>query len=158
MFSPSVTSAPAASASSVRSSRRRQRPLSNDGGIPQPKAKRQRSTLNQNTFNPPDGAPEMVEAKSHVATMPRRDSSMPERREIAVRGKKPKAGDRGAKNDGGVILVCLVRNLGEQRLINFRPRTIPTQSLNFQLFQIVFAQMSQVCNPSHSYSIIFNNI
>ena len=102
MFSPSINSAPTGS---VRSSRRRQRPLSNDGGIPQPKAKRQRSTLSQETFTPPDGAPEMVEAKSHVATLSRRESSIPERREIAVRSKKPKSGDRGAKGDGSVILV-----------------------------------------------------
>jgi nuclear pore complex protein Nup133 len=103
MFSPSINSAPTGS---VRSSRRRQRPLSNDGSIPQPKAKRQRSTLSQDTFTPLDGAPEMVEAKSHIATLPRRESSMPERREIVVRGKKPKSGDRGAKGDGSVILVC----------------------------------------------------
>lgn len=47
----------------------------------------------------------MVETKSHIATLPRHENSMPERRDIAVRGKKPKSGDRGAKSDGGVILV-----------------------------------------------------
>ena len=47
----------------------------------------------------------MVEAKPHIAVLPRPDSSMPERRDIAVRGKKPKSGDRGAKGDGSVILV-----------------------------------------------------
>jgi hypothetical protein len=48
----------------------------------------------------------MVETKSHIATVPRRESLMPERREIVVRGKKPKLGDRSAKSDGGVILAC----------------------------------------------------
>lgn len=54
----------------------------------------------------------MVEAKSHIATLPRRESSMPERREIAVRGKKPKSGDRGSKGDGSVTLVRRSRYLG----------------------------------------------
>ena len=149
MFSPSVNSVPAGS---VRSSRRRQRPLSNDGGIPQPKAKRQRSTLSQDTFTPPDGAPEMVEAKSHIASLPRRDGSMPERREIAVRGKKPKFGDRGVKGDGTVVLVrsllCFEYLTGEKNLLTARPasrlRMTPTRSASSQLFQTVFGQISQV--------------
>lgn len=107
MFSPSLNQAPSAS---VRSSRRRQRPLSNEGSILQPKAKRQRSTLNEETFVPPDGAPEMEEARSQkIATVvPKREPSRElagSRREIAVRGKKHKAGDRVGKGDGSVILV-----------------------------------------------------
>ena len=107
MFSPSTTQAPSGS---VRSSRRRQRPASNEASLSQPKAKRQRSALNEQTFVPPDGVTEMEEAKSQrVAVLPRRDSSreMPgARREIAVRGKKAKSGDRGNKADGAVVLVC----------------------------------------------------
>ena len=103
MFSPSVNNPPAAS---VRSSRRRQRPLSNEGSIAQPKAKRQRSTLNEQTFVPPDGAPEMEEVKSQK-TLVRRESKgvLGQQREIAVRGKKPRSGDRGNKGDGSVVLV-----------------------------------------------------
>lgn len=107
MFSPSLNQAPSAS---VRSSRRRQRPLSNEGSILQPKAKRQRSTLSEQTFVPPDGAPAMEEAKSQkIATVALKREPSRElagsRREIAVRGKKPKSGDRGNKGDGSVILV-----------------------------------------------------
>jgi nuclear pore complex protein Nup133 len=58
----------------------------------------------------PDGAPEMEEVKSQrIATLPRRDSpreTSGQRREIAVRGKKAKSGDRGNKADGAVVLVC----------------------------------------------------
>lgn len=51
----------------------------------------------------------MEEVKSHrTAALTRRDSSreMPgTKREIAVRGKKAKGGDRGNKADGAVVLV-----------------------------------------------------
>lgn len=57
---------------------------------------------------PPDAAPEIEEVKGQkVATLPRRDSSrevLGHRREIVVRGKKGKAGDRGNKADGAVVL------------------------------------------------------
>lgn len=105
MFSPSVNQT-AAPSGSVRSSRRRQRPLSNEGSIVQPKAKRQRSALNEQTFLPPDGTPEMEETKSQKIAKGEvsRELTGP-RREIAVRGRKPKSGDRGSKGDGTVILV-----------------------------------------------------
>jgi len=106
MFSPSGNNPPTAS---VRSSRRRQRPLSNEGSIAQPKAKRQRSALSEQTFIPPDGAPEMEELKSQKAATPVRNEGLREvlgpQREIAVRGKKPRSGDRGNKGDGSVVLV-----------------------------------------------------
>jgi nuclear pore complex protein Nup133 len=106
MFSPSAAQAPSGS---LRSSRRRQRPLSNEGSIAQPKAKRQRSALSEHTFVSPDGAPEMEEVKSQkISTLPRRDSlrdAAGPKREIAVRGKKAKSGDRSNKADGAVVLV-----------------------------------------------------
>ena len=58
---------------------------------------------------PLDAAPEMEEVKNQkIVTFPRRDSSLEvpgPRREIAVRGKKAKVGDRGNKADGAVVLV-----------------------------------------------------
>jgi nuclear pore complex protein Nup133 len=105
MFSPSVNTPPAAS---IRSSRRRQRPLSNEGSIAQPKAKRQRSALNSETFVSPDIAPEMEEVKNQKTATPALQQSrgVPgQQREIAVRGKKPRSGDRGSKGDGSVVLV-----------------------------------------------------
>jgi nuclear pore complex protein Nup133 len=105
MFSPAVNQA-AAPSGSVRSSRRRQRPLSNEGSIVQPKAKRQRSALNEQTFLPPDGTPEMEETKSQkIAKRAVSRELAGSRREIAVRGRKPKSGDRGSKGDGTVVLV-----------------------------------------------------
>jgi nuclear pore complex protein Nup133 len=108
MFSPSVNGTPAGT---VRSSRRRPRPDS-ESSISQPKAKRQRSALSEQTFVPPDGASEMHEVKSNkVSTVDTRQDSKKEaqglRREIAVRGRKLKVGDKGNKGDGSIILVCL---------------------------------------------------
>ena len=62
---------------------------------------------------PPNGAPEMEEVKTQkIASIPRHDSSREipgPRREIAVRGKKAKIGDRGNKVDGAVVLVrCML--------------------------------------------------
>lgn len=105
MFSPSVSQTAATPSGSVRSSRRRQRPLSNEGSIIQPKAKRQRSALSEQTFVPPDGTPEMEEIKSHkIAKREVSREITGLRREITVRGRKPKSGDRGSKGDGTLTL------------------------------------------------------
>jgi nuclear pore complex protein Nup133 len=109
MFSPSQNgTAPPAS---VRTSRRRQRPLSNEGSIIEPKRKRQRSALNEQTFLPPDGAPEMEEAKNHRTAALVRNESVREvpgpHREMVVRGKKSRSADRSNKGDGSVTLVSL---------------------------------------------------
>ncbi|TAQ90220.1 hypothetical protein B7494_g1492 [Chlorociboria aeruginascens] len=102
MFSPSLNGPPS---TSIRSSRRRQRPLSNEGSIAQPKAKRLRSALSEQTFVAPDGTSEMEEVRNHK--IPKRENSREfqgSRREIAMRGKNPKTGERGSKGDGSVIL------------------------------------------------------
>jgi nuclear pore complex protein Nup133 len=109
MFSPSQNGA--APPASVRTSRRRQRPLSNEGSIVEPKRKRQRSALNEQTFVPPDGAPEMEEAKHHKTAALVRNESVREvsgpHREMVVRGKKSRSADRSNKGDGSVTLVSL---------------------------------------------------
>jgi nuclear pore complex protein Nup133 len=94
-------------------SRRRQRPLSSENSIAQPKAKRQRSALNEHTFTAPDrdASAEMQEvgpAKS-IASISRRESTRAIQRhsqDLAVRGKKLKVAERGIKGDGSVVLVC----------------------------------------------------
>lgn len=102
--SPAVNQVAPSGAGSVRSSRRRQRPLSNEGSIIQPKAKRQRSALSEQTFLPLDDAVEMEEVKK-IAALPKRQPSLPNpRREIAVRSKKTRTGDRIEKGDGSTIL------------------------------------------------------
>jgi nuclear pore complex protein Nup133 len=107
MFSTATTNTPAAS---VRTSRRRQRPLSNEGSISQPAPKRQRSELTKETFKRPDGPqPEMAETKVSkqvplVKQESAREISGPQK-EIAVRGKKPRSGDRNNKGDGSTVLV-----------------------------------------------------
>lgn len=107
MFSPAVN---AGAPAPVRSSRRRPRPHSNENSLAQPKSKRVRSSYDDQTFAP-NGTPEMDEAKSNkVVTLARRESprEIPNaRREMAVRGKKSKAGDRAGKGDGSVVLVSL---------------------------------------------------
>ena len=105
MFSPALA---AQTAPSVRSSRRRQRPLSNDGSLAPP-PKRQRSALNDQTFVPPNGDKEMEQVKATTkatssAREVSRDVQAPQR-EVAVRSKKSKTGDRGTKGDGSKLLV-----------------------------------------------------
>jgi len=109
MFSPAVhESGPA---KGTRSSRRRQRPMSSDSLVQQPKAKRQRVPLSETTFVNPEAPPEMYEVKSDkldVVGVKRNgfDSFTPQRKELSVRAKKPKAGERVSKGDGSVVLVC----------------------------------------------------
>lgn len=93
----------------TRSNRRRQRPLNSDS-LEQPKAKRQRVPLAETTFVNPDAAPEMYEVKSDKVTRSgtKRDGveNFPApRKELSVRSKKPKAGERISKGDGSVVLV-----------------------------------------------------
>jgi len=102
MFSPAVNQASQASSESVRSSRRRARPLSNEGSIVQPKAKRQRSALGGDTFIPPShGQVEMEETKLQKVAM------LPKPKQMSVRSKKARSGERSStKGDGSVVLVC----------------------------------------------------
>jgi nuclear pore complex protein Nup133 len=95
---------------SARSSRRRPRPTSSEGSVSQPKAKRQRSALSEQTFTVPDGPPEMQEVKQAKGngTLSKREPAkltQTPRRDLAVRGKKPKAPERASKGDGSVTLV-----------------------------------------------------
>lgn len=108
MFSPPANGV--AQAASTRSSRRRQRPLSSESSVSQPKAKRQRSALSEQTFVNPDAPPEMQEVKASRAgsNISRREnlrSAPAPRRDLAVRGKKIKLAERGSKSDGSVVLV-----------------------------------------------------
>ncbi|CAG8960167.1 hypothetical protein HYFRA_00010646 [Hymenoscyphus fraxineus] len=106
MFSASSANTPVGT---VRTSRRRARPASNEGSGP--KAKRQRSTMTEHTFVAPDGPVEMEETKPNLLklspTLARRESppiaTIPTR-DIAVRGKKQRSGERLMKEDGSVNL------------------------------------------------------
>lgn len=109
MFSTSGTNG--TPAPSIRTSRRRQRPASNEGSIP--KAKRHRSALNDQTFTPPrDDNVEMQETKvQKISSLARRESPRATpvlQKEIAVRGKKQRTGERSAKGDGSLVLVRLL--------------------------------------------------
>ncbi|KAF4446938.1 hypothetical protein F53441_9484 [Fusarium austroafricanum] len=112
MFSPSVAQGGPATATR---SRRRQRPLSSEHVAQQPKAKRQRVPLTEQTFVNPDAQQEMIEVKTDgkVATLPAKNKNIepPEslspvlRKELNVRAKKAKHGDRAAnKGDGSLVL------------------------------------------------------
>lgn len=121
-------------------SRRRQRPMSSDSLAQQPKAKRQRLPLTEQTFVNPDVPPEMFQVKADKVAMlsARRDgvenhtnqhnsttsastaaaaaaaaaaastpttSASAPKKELSVRSKKTKAGERISKGDGSVVLV-----------------------------------------------------
>lgn len=124
MFSPSVAEGGPATATR---SRRRQRPLSSENLTQQPKAKRPRIPLTEQTFVNPDAQQqpqqqqqqqqEMIEVKTDkVATLPAKNNntniepaeslSPVLRKELNVRAKKTKHGDRAAnKGDGSLVLV-----------------------------------------------------
>lgn len=110
MFSPAVHED--GPAKGTRSNRRRQRPMSSESLVQQPKAKRQRVPLSETTFlNPEAPSPEMYEVKSDKIDVlgMKRDGfdnyTPPPRKELSVRSKKPKAGERVSKGDGSVVLV-----------------------------------------------------
>lgn len=99
----------------TRSSRRRQRPSTGSDSLvqQQPKAKRQRVPLSEATFVNPEAQPEMYEVKSDKVDLyaAKRDGyespvihAVP-RKELTVRSKKAKAGERVNKGDGSVVLV-----------------------------------------------------
>ncbi|KAI1084953.1 Non-repetitive/WGA-negative nucleoporin C-terminal-domain-containing protein [Whalleya microplaca] len=90
--------------------RRRQRPLSSDNSVQQPKAKRQRLPLNEQTFvNSPEPRPETYEVKSARPSMTdlRQDGieeTPAPKQELSFRSKKARTGDRFSKGDGSTLL------------------------------------------------------
>ncbi|KAK0733265.1 Non-repetitive/WGA-negative nucleoporin C-terminal-domain-containing protein [Lasiosphaeria miniovina] len=109
MFSPALQEG--GPAKGTRSNRRRQRPLSSDASVQQPKAKRQRVPLSETTFVNPDAPPEMFEVKSDKIDVLgiKRDgienvAAIVPRKELSVRSKKPKPSERTSKGDGSVVL------------------------------------------------------
>ena len=117
MFSPNQNT-PGGPAMATRS-RRRQRPVSSDNSLTQqPKAKRQRRPLTESNLANPEShnaQPEMLEVKNDkVARLPsvpdgienaQTPTTRPLRREVTVRPKKPKQGERTSKSDGSIELV-----------------------------------------------------
>ncbi|ODA80310.1 hypothetical protein RJ55_03268 [Drechmeria coniospora] len=113
MFSPAVAEGGPATATR---SRRRMRPKSSESLLQQPKAKRQRLPLSEQTFVEPAPQPEipeakpeklaMVEAKSHdIPVIPMGTFHPTPRKESNLRTKKPKHGDRATnKGDGSLVL------------------------------------------------------
>ncbi|KPM46163.1 Nucleoporin [Neonectria ditissima] len=119
MFSPSVADGGPATATR---SRRRQRPLSSENLVQQPKAKRARIPLSEQTFVKPDQAQAQVQAQAptqqemiqvktdKVATLNVNNDAIDNtpptaRKELNVRAKKSKHGDRAAnKGDGSLVL------------------------------------------------------
>ena len=63
--------------------------------------------MTDETFVAPDG-PEMEETKTYLAPTIRKES-VPQgpQREVALRSKKPRSGDRVTKGDGSILLVNL---------------------------------------------------
>ncbi|KAH9885213.1 Nup133 N terminal like-domain-containing protein [Xylariomycetidae sp. FL2044] len=112
MFSPSLSNGHAAASSALSTGtrgRRRQRPLSSDNSIQQPKAKRQRPTLSDDTFLNPLQPSENYEVKSARSSLgdPQQDGIQPSstpKQELSVRSKKSRTADRHSKGDGSTLL------------------------------------------------------
>lgn len=112
MFAPDVI---AHSTSSLRNPRRRQR-TSSDDSVKLPKAKRQRSVLRQDTFDPPDIA--ALRDGERVSQPSQQSASVEEssitsnedvfQRQLTIRGPK-KTEKSGDSVDGTVILVGPLR-------------------------------------------------
>ncbi|KAI1501454.1 Nup133 N terminal like-domain-containing protein [Biscogniauxia marginata] len=92
--------------------RRRQRPLSAENTAQQPKAKRtryERPNLAEQTYAEPQPAPETYEVKSTRSSMVELKQDGIEgpaapKRELSVRSKKARPGDRISKGDGSILL------------------------------------------------------
>ncbi|PHH80823.1 hypothetical protein CDD80_6913 [Ophiocordyceps camponoti-rufipedis] len=107
MFSPSANEGGPATATR---SRRRQRPKSSESLVQQPKAKRQRLPLTEQTFVNPEpqfGLAELRnDGKLPVMDARLEDAHVVPRRELNVRAKKSKLSDRAAtKGAGGLVLM-----------------------------------------------------
>ncbi|KAH0495180.1 hypothetical protein TgHK011_008745 [Trichoderma gracile] len=113
MFSPSANEGGPATATR---SRRRLRPKSQEQLVAAPKPKRQRVPLSEQTSTNADAQPEMAEVRPEKAATPaepKKDVGIENaapvqtvlRKELIVRTKKPKHGDRAAqKGDGSLLL------------------------------------------------------
>ncbi|KAK8879102.1 nuclear pore complex [Apiospora arundinis] len=114
MFSPSLkkNAENAPTPTVTTRGRRRQRPASSENTAQQPKAKRSRIALNEQTFVQPDAnanvdnfevkaaRPQMKESKQDGI-----ENTPPTiRKELSVRSKKAKGGDRVGKGDGSLVL------------------------------------------------------
>ncbi|KAI1762599.1 Nup133 N terminal like-domain-containing protein [Hypoxylon sp. FL1150] len=111
MFSASVHNGAEATslASTTTRGRRRQRPLSSENSPQQPRTKRLRSTINDQTFVNPSTAPETYEVKSARPSMVdlKQDGieeSPASKQELSFRSKKARPGERLSKGDGSILL------------------------------------------------------
>lgn len=100
-------------AKGTRSSRRRARPSSNtDVTVQAPKAKRQRVPLHETTVANSEALPETdtemdgVKPDQLALQDIKNENLLGARKELSVRQKKQKAGERTAKGDGSIVLVC----------------------------------------------------
>ncbi|KAI1850689.1 hypothetical protein JX266_003971 [Neoarthrinium moseri] len=117
MFSSLNNNGPAAASTPASSTRgrRRQRPASSDESVRQPKAKRARIPLNEQTFLNPgataEPAQETYEVKAARPSIAERrqdgvENTPPQvpKKELSFRSKKAKTGERLNKGDGSVVL------------------------------------------------------
>lgn len=114
MFSATVNGAenPSPAVTATRG-RRRQRPVSSDNSVQQPKAKRPRIPLNDQTFANPIATPETYEVKSAKPSIVELkqdgiEESPAPKQELSFRSKKVRPGERLSKGDGSTLLVSLV--------------------------------------------------
>ncbi|ORY59619.1 Nup133 N terminal like-domain-containing protein [Pseudomassariella vexata] len=111
MFSPSLTQVSgnaSVGATPNTRGRRRQRPANTETLAEQPRAKRQRKPLSEQTFVNPEATLETYEVKSARPSIELKQDGLenpPEvKKELSLRSKKPKTGERIHKGDGSVVL------------------------------------------------------
>lgn len=154
-------------ATATRSRRRRERPKSSESLVQQPKAKRQRLPLTEQTFTNPDANVDMVEAKQDKTPnlpTPRSSegienlhSTPTPRRESNIRSKKQKHGDRAVnKGDGSLVLVrASILTLSVRHADEIRPVPMHTSLASYQRCQTGFAQIRQVRRACDCHAIVF---
>ncbi|CAD6500451.1 BgTH12-07628 [Blumeria graminis f. sp. triticale] len=87
-----------------RTSRRRQRPLSSELSLSEPKSKRRRSGLINQTSLTSNLTPETEEKNIKLAALQFIKDGTAPMKELTVRGKRPKSRDRCHRGDGSTIL------------------------------------------------------
>lgn len=105
-------------------SRRRQRPLSSENLPQQPKAKRQRVPLNDQTFANSAVIQETYEVKSARPPIIEQkqdgiEESALSKQELSLRSKKGRTGERVGKGDGSILLVSCILYLSFKYTTSF---------------------------------------
>ncbi|RYP44446.1 hypothetical protein DL768_009093 [Monosporascus sp. mg162] len=161
MFSPSLDngSANAAPTPMTTRSRRRQRPLSAENSVQQPKAKRQRVPLSEDAFANSNSNAESYEVKSAKPSVPEAKQDgikdpppqLP-KQGLSVRSKKPRHAERLNKGDGSTLLAA--DNAFDVRKLPALPDRLKQDPTSRQ-HGLVDSSTGYALNLTHTHAVVW---